>query len=48
MFAEIRRRLIAKMDIEMFKKGWWMLLLIMGTIGVLFTICCILILGHHS
>jgi hypothetical protein len=48
MFAGIRRRLIATMDIEMFKKGWWMLLLIMGTIGVLFAVCCILILGHQS
>jgi hypothetical protein len=46
MFAGIRRRLVATMDTEMFKKGWWMLLLIMGTIGVLFAICCILILGH--
>jgi hypothetical protein len=31
-------------DVEMFQKGWWMLLLIIGTIGTLFAISCVLIL----
>jgi hypothetical protein len=30
-------------DVEMFQKGWWMLLLIIGSIALLFTIACVLI-----
>jgi hypothetical protein len=29
-------------DVEMFQKGWWMLILIIGSIGVLFTIGVVL------
>ena len=35
-------------DAEMFKKGWWMLLLIIGTIAVLFAICCILVFSYSK
>jgi hypothetical protein len=34
---------LKSVDAEMFQKGWWMLLLIIGTIGVLFTICSVMI-----
>jgi hypothetical protein len=31
-----------RVDVEMWWKGWWMLLLIIGTIGVLFAIGVVL------
>ena len=39
-------RLRGLFDVEMFKKGWWMLLLILGSIAVLFTISSILVFRH--
>ena len=44
----VRNFLRERLDVEMFQKGWWMLLLIMGTIGVLFVICCIMVFGHQA
>ena len=46
MWGKLWKRLVSTLDLEMFRKGWWMLLLILGTIGVLFTICCVLVLGR--
>jgi len=31
-------RIVETLDLEMFRRGWWMLLLILGTIGILFAI----------
>jgi len=45
VLKDVWSRIVGGIDIEMFQKGWWMLLLILGTIGILFTICCILVLG---
>ncbi|HUI70831.1 MAG TPA: hypothetical protein VL354_09935 [Spirochaetia bacterium] len=39
-------RIVETLDLEMLRRGWWMLLLILGTIGILFAICCILVLGR--
>jgi len=35
-----------RMDIEMWQKGWWMLLLIIGTIGIFFAIGVVLMSQH--
>lgn len=41
------QNIVAKyIDVEMFQKGWLMLCLILGTIGVLFTICCVMVFRH--
>ncbi len=37
-----------KIDVEMWKKGWWMLLLIFGTIAALFATCCILVFRYKG
>jgi hypothetical protein len=42
MMTRLRSSMRARFDVEMWQKGWWMLLLIIGTIGVLFTIGVIL------
>jgi len=42
--AAIARRI----DMESLQKGWWMLLLIMGTIAILFVICWVLVSRHGS
>ena len=47
MLRSLWTRVTSVVDIEMFQKGWWMLLLIMGTIAVLFAVCCILVLGQR-
>ncbi|HVP19408.1 MAG TPA: hypothetical protein VMU36_10455 [Spirochaetia bacterium] len=46
MLKTVWSRIRDTIDIEMFQKGWPMLLAIMGTIGVLFTICCVTVLGR--
>jgi len=34
-------------DAEMIRNGWWMLLLIIGTIAIFFVICAILVARYH-
>jgi hypothetical protein len=41
-FNRILRSISKRIDVEMWQKGWWMLLLIIGTIGMLFTIGAVL------
>ncbi len=48
MSNKLMRRVMSKIDVEMWKKGWWMLLLIFGTIAILFTTCCILVFRHKG
>ena len=38
----LRGSVFKHFDVEMFQKGWWMLLLIIGSIGVLFAIGVVL------
>jgi len=40
--SKLRDSIRERVDVEMFQKGWWMLLLIIGSIGVLFTIGVVL------
>ncbi|MGO9309140.1 MAG: hypothetical protein ACLQDL_08970 [Spirochaetia bacterium] len=40
--GRLREFVSRRVDVEMFRKGWWMLLLIIGSIGVLFTIGVVL------
>jgi len=36
-------RLLAFVDAEAYRKGWWMLVLIIGTIVALFIVCSVLV-----
>jgi hypothetical protein len=44
----IWNRLLSRLDVEMWRMGWWMILLIMGTIAILFVICCVAVFGHKG
>ena len=50
MVKQIWNRIRSGIDVEMWQKGWWMLLLILGTIAILFVINWLMILkyGGHS
>ena len=40
---DLGKRLVDLLDLDMFRKGWWMLLAIIGSIGVFFVICTVLV-----
>jgi len=42
------RRALELIDLEMFRKGWWMLLAIMGTIAALFAVCAVFVARHAA
>ena len=46
MLKDLARRALQRMDIEMFREGWWMMLAIMGTIAILFAVCTVLVARH--
>ena len=48
MLQRLLNRIARRLDVEMWQKGWWMLLLILGTIGLLFAICCITVFGYKG